>query len=114
MHIAISLTLFLCKVFDRLLTEYLNVYAETNDLFPSLQFGYRKGLLGTYDALLTIRPTIVQCRHPYPWVYSLCNGYDIMIGLDFSADFDCEYHEALIFKFRQMGTYWWNFPQHNN
>ena len=43
----------LYKVHEHLLAKHLNAFAEENDLFPSPQFGFRKGL-GTCDALLTI------------------------------------------------------------
>ena len=82
------------KVFERLLGKCLNAYAKTNDLFPSLQFGFRMGL-GTCDAPLTITSALQK---------SLDIGCEVpMIGLVFSSAFDCVNHETLIFKLRQMG-----------
>ena len=48
----ISITPVLSKVFERLLAKRLSTYAESNNFFPNLQFGFRKGL-GACDALLT-------------------------------------------------------------
>ena len=69
-------------------------YAETNDLFPSLQFSFCKGL-GTCDALLTITSAVQK---------SVDTGCEArMSSLDFSSAFDHFNHEALIVKLRQMG-----------
>ena len=87
----ITITPVLSKVFECLLAKHLNTFDEKNNLFPSLQFGFRKGL-GTCDALLTIN-NIVQ--------KALDSGCEVrMVGFDFSEAFD---HEALIFKLRQLG-----------
>ena len=91
----ISITPILSKVFERLLAKRLNAFAESNHLFPNLQFGFRKGL-GACDALLTISSTVQK---------SLDSGHEVrLIGLDFSAAFDRVNHEALIFKLKQMGV----------
>ena len=90
----ISITPVLSKVFEHLLAKRLNVFAENNNLLPSLQFGFRKGL-GTCDALLTITNMVQR---------SLDAGSEVrLIGLDFSAAFDRVNHEALIFKLKQLG-----------
>ena len=49
----ITITAILSKVFNKMLAKPLNAFAEKNNLSPSLQFGFRKGL-GTCDANLTI------------------------------------------------------------
>ena len=73
----------LSKVFECILAKHLDAYAETNDLFPSLQFGFRKGL-GTCDALLTITSVVQK---------SLNTGcLACMIGLDFGSAFDSVSH----------------------
>ena len=91
----ISITPILSKVFERLLAKRLNAYAESNNLFPNLQFGFRKGL-GACDALLTISSDVQK---------SLDSGHEVrLIGLDFSAAFDRVNHEALIFKLKQLGV----------
>ena len=90
----ISITPVLSKVFERLLAKRLYAYAESNNLFPNLQFGFRKGL-GTCDALLTISNTVQK---------ALDLGQEVrMIGLDFSAAFDRVNHKALLFKLKQLG-----------
>ena len=50
----ITITPVLSKVFERLLIKHLNAFARKNNLFPSLQLGFWKGL-GTCDVLLTIK-----------------------------------------------------------
>ena len=90
----ITITPVLSKVFERLLAKRLNAFAEKNNLFPNLQFGFRKGL-GTCDALLTITNVVQK---------ALDSGCEVrMVGLDFSAAFDRVNHKALIFKLRQLG-----------
>ena len=90
----ITITPVLSKIYERLLARRLNAFAERNNLFPKLQFGFRKGL-GTCDALLTITSIIQK---------ALDSGCEArMIGLDFSAAFDRVNHEALIFKLKQFG-----------
>ena len=90
----ISINPLLSKVFERLLAKRLYAYAESNNLFLNLQFGFRKGL-GTCDALLTISNTVQK---------ALDLGQELrMIGLDFSAAFDRVNHKALLFKLMQLG-----------
>ena len=43
-HRLISIIPVLSEVFQPILAQHLNAYAETNDLFPSLQFGFPEGL----------------------------------------------------------------------
>ena len=72
----------------------LNAFAENNNLLPSQQFGFRKGL-GACDAVLTISDRVQK---------ALDSGYEArMVGLDFSAAFDRVNHKALIYKLRQLG-----------
>ena len=90
----ISITPILSKIFERVLAKRLNSFAEKNDLFPSHQFGFRKGL-GACDAVLTISDKVQK---------ALDSGSEArMVGLDFSAAFDRVNHKALIFKLRQLG-----------
>ena len=87
--------LFLSKVFECLLAKRLNNFAEKKNLFPHLQFGFRKGF-GTFDALLTITNFVQKALD--------CGCKVCMVGLDFSATFNCVNHKALIFKLRQLGV----------
>ena len=69
----VSITSAFSKVFECLLAKCLNAYAETNDLYPSLQFYFCKGL-GTSDSLLEITSAVQK---------SLDTGCEVcMIGLD--------------------------------
>ena len=89
----ISITPFLSKVFEQLLAKHLNAYVETDDLFPSLQFGFRKGL-GTCDALLTITSAVWK---------SLDTGCSVcMIVPDYSSAFD---------RVNQPGQSWGSYLQ---
>ena len=90
----ISITPILSKLFERLLAKRLNTYAENNSLFPSQQFGFRKGL-GACDAVLTISEMVQQALDKGSEAY--------MVGLDFSAAFDRVNHKALIYKLKQFG-----------
>ena len=91
----ITITSVLSKVFKCLLAKRLNNFAEKKNLFPHLQFGFRKGL-GACDALLTITNFVPE---------GLDCGCEVrMVGLDFSAAFDRVNHKALIFKLRQLGV----------
>ena len=81
------------KVFERLLAKRLNNFAEKKNLFPHLQFGFRKGL-GTCDALLAITNFVQKALG--------CGSKVHLVGLDFSSAFDRVNHKALIFKRRQV------------
>ena len=77
------------------MAKHLNHFAEKKNIFPRLQFGFRKGL-GTCDALLTFTNFVQK---------ALDFGSEVrMVGLDFSAAFDRVNHKALIFKLRQLGV----------
>ena len=90
----ISITPILSKVFERLLAKRLNEFAESNNLFPDQQFGFRKGL-GACDAVLTISDKVQK---------ALDSGSEArMVGLDFSAAFDRVNHKALMYKLSQLG-----------
>ena len=91
----ITITPVLSKVFERLLAKLLNGFAEKKDLFPHLQFGFRKGL-GICDALLTITNFVQKALD--------CDCEVHMVGLYFSAAFDCVNQKALIFKLVQLGV----------
>ena len=93
----ITITPVLSKVFEHLLANRLNNFAEKRNLFPNLQFGFRKGL-GTCDALLTITNFVQK---------ALDSGCEVhMVGLDFSAAFGRVNHKALVFKLRQFRCWW--------
>ena len=83
------------KVFECLLAKHLNNFAEKKNLFPHLQFGFRKDL-GTCDALLTITNFVQKALD--------CGCEVHMVGLNFSTAFDRVNHEALKFKLRQLGV----------
>ena len=91
----ITITPVLSKVFERLLDKRLNNFAEKKDLFPQLRFGFRKGL-GTCDALLAFTKFVQKALD--------CGCEVRMVGLDFSAAFNCVKYKALIFKLRQLGV----------
>ena len=91
----ITITPVLSKIFERLLIKYLDNFAEKRNLFPNFSLVVCKGL-GTCDALLTITSFVQKA--------SVFGCKVRMVGLDFSAAFDCVNHKALIFKLRQLGA----------
>ena len=90
----ISIIPVFSKVFEYLLSKHLDAYVETNDLFPSLQFVFGKGL-GTCNALLTVTSAVQK------FLETGCEVH--IIGLDFSAATGRVSHEASTFKLKQMG-----------
>ena len=70
----ITVTPVLSKVFECSLVKRLNNFAEKKNLFPNLQFGFRKGL-GTCVALLTITNFVQKALD--------CGSKVHMVGLDF-------------------------------
>ena len=93
--VPLTITPVLSKVFERMLAKCLNNFAEKKNLFPNLQFGFRKGL-GACDALLAITNFVQKAMD------SGCKMH--MVGLDFSTAFDRVNHKALIFRLRQLGV----------
>ena len=71
------------------MAKCLNVYAESNHLFPSQQFVFCKGL-GACDDVLTISDRVQRALDS--------SSEARMVGLDLSAAFDCVNHKALIYK----------------
>ena len=94
-YCSITIAPVLSKVFECLLAKRLDNFAEKRNLFPNLQFGFRKNL-GTCDAPLTITNFVQK---------ALDSGCKVrMAGLDFSAALDRVNHKVLIFRLRQLGV----------
>ena len=90
----ITITPVLSKVFECLSAKRLNNFAEKNNFFPNIQFGFRKGL-SACDTHLTITNFFQK---------AMDSGCEVcMVGLDFSSAFHRVNHKALMFKFRQLG-----------
>ena len=90
----ISITPVLSKIFEKVLSKRLCRFVEEQNLLPTLQFGFRKGL-GTCDALLSLSAILQK---------ALDEGAEArMVGLDFSAAFDRVNHNALVYKLKLMG-----------
>ena len=90
----ISITPVLSKIFERLLAKRLNRFLDINNLLPSSQFGFRKGL-STSDALVYITHDMQA---------ALDAGHESrVISLDFSSAFDRVNHRALLSKVRSIG-----------
>ena len=85
----ISITHFLCKVYEKLISHQLFIFSEKSGFLPAAQFAYRKGL-GCTDALLTISHHLQK---------SLDAGIESYIfQLNFSSALDRVSHRGLLFK----------------
>ena len=90
----ISITPILSKIFEKLLSAKLSRFCESNSLFPTQQFSYRKNY-GCVDALLSVTHEIQSALDS--------GGECRVIQLDFSAAFDRVNHRALIHRLQCLG-----------
>ena len=91
----ISITPLVSKIYERLISRRLYKFADANNLFPSTQFGFRKGL-GTTDALLLLTHTLQSSLDR--------RAESRVVSLDFSSAFDRVNHRGLLYKLKLMGV----------
>lgn len=92
----ISLLPSISKILEKIIKEKILDFVETNEIFPSQQFGFRKQH-NTAQPLLKIRKLV---RNEF------VNGRSTgMVLLDIKSAFDSVWHNGLIFKLKRF-----NFP----
>ena len=90
----IALSSILCKILERLVTNRLSWYLETNKLLNESQCGFRKNR-STIDQLVRLHDAINKSLST--------GGYLVGVFLDFKAAFDLVWREGLLFKLRGLG-----------
>ena len=90
----IALSSILCKILERLVTNRLSWYLETNKLLNESQCGFRKGR-STIDQLARLHDAINKSLST--------GGYLVGVFLDFQAAFDLVWREGLLCKLRGLG-----------
>ena len=91
----VSLTSVPCKVFERVITQHLLEYLESNNILSPNQFGFRSGR-GTEDQLLIAYNDVTKL---------VDSGRSVtMAFLDFSKAFDVVCHSLLLQKLRCLGV----------
>ena len=90
----ISLTATLCKVMERLVTDRLTYYVETENILNTLQSGFRKNR-STIDHILRLQDTITKQLHS--------RGYTLAVFVDFKSAFDMVWRNGLLIKLKNYG-----------
>ena len=79
---------------EKLVTNRLRHYLETNSLLTNVQTGFRKGR-GTVDHLIRLQDTINK--------YNLNQGYTVAVFIDFKSAYDMLSHDVLKGKLKKFG-----------
>lgn len=89
----VSLTSLLCRLFEKHMLKEMNTHIMRNQLIPSAQHGFRKGM--------SCETQMIEVLND--WTFALDNGsYVDVMYLDFSKAFDKVTHVKLLFKLRAM------------
>ena len=89
----ISLTNVLCKTMEKLVTNRLTWYLESNDLLNNAQTGFRKGR-STVDQVIKLQDRINK--------YIRNKGYSLGVFLDFEKAYDMLWRPGLLNKLKSM------------
>ena len=92
----ISLTSCLCKVLEKLVTNRLTHYLESNDLLANCQTGFRKNR-STIDQILKLQDTISK--------YNTNRGFTVAAFLDFEKAYDMLWRAGLLTKVKRLGIH---------
>jgi hypothetical protein len=87
----IALTNFSCKLMEKLILERLTFYLDSNNLFPSEQYGFRRGH-STVDQILYFRQRVRDSQNLKP------SYHTIAVFLDLTKAFDRVWRNGLIIK----------------
>jgi hypothetical protein len=92
----ISLTSCLCKVLEKLVTNRLTHYLESNHLLVNCQAGFRKNR-STIDQILKLQDTITK--------YNSNRGFTVAAFLDFEKAYDMLWRPGLLTKVKRLGIH---------
>ena len=93
-HRPISLTFYLCKLFERIVKSRLNQHIEQSNLLPTLQAGFRSGR-STTDHIVTLETSIKQ------GFVTQQNSHAVF--LEISKAYDSVWLVGLLTKLTQVG-----------
>ncbi len=90
----IALTSQLCKIMERIITDRMTHYLESNDLFSPYQSGFRKGR-STMDSLLCLESDIRKAQ----------TNREVVIAVFFDVEkaYDMLWKEGLLIKLQRLG-----------
>ena len=92
----ISLTSCLCKVQEKMVTNRLTHYLESNHLLTNYQTGFRKDR-STLDQILKLQDTISK--------HNSNRGFTVAAFLDFEKAYDMLWRPGLLMKIKRLGIH---------
>ena len=90
----ISQTNTLCKILEKIITNRLHYFLETNNKFNKYQTGFRKGL-STTDQLIKLQNEITATMRK--------KGLTVAVFLDFEKAYDMIWKPGLLYKCNNLG-----------
>ena len=91
----ISLTSCVCKIMEKMVTNRLTWYLESNDLLNNAQTGFRKGR-STLDQIIKLQDSIHK--------YNKNKGFTFGVFLDFEKAYDMLWRAGLMSKLKALGV----------
>src|SRR5206468_2662048 len=91
----ISLTSCLCKIMERMVTDRLIWYLESNVLLANTQSGFRKDR-STIDQILKLQDLIQKNNKS--------KGYTLGVFIDFEKAYDLLWRKGLMSKLKKLGV----------
>jgi ribonuclease HI len=90
----ISLTSCICKIMEKLVTNRLTWFLESNNLLNNAQAGFRRGR-STADQIVKLQDTIHK--------HNRSRGFTVGVFLDFEKAYDMLWRPGLLYKIKQLG-----------
>jgi hypothetical protein len=90
----ISLTSCVCKIMEKLVTNRLTWFLESNNLLNNAQAGFRRGR-STADQIVKLQDTIHK--------HNRSRGFTVGVFLDFEKAYDMLWRPGLLCKIKQLG-----------